>query len=45
MGGRVLSAATGRQLVEIWLDAEYEDGRHQNRLNKISAIERKLIKE
>ncbi len=45
MGGRLLSAATGRRLVEIWLDGKYEGGRHQNRLDKISAIERQLIKE
>lgn len=45
MGGRILSIETGKRLVEIWLDAEYEGGRHQNRLDKISVIEQRQVKE
>lgn len=45
MGGRVLSSKMGQRLVGIWLDSEYEGGRHQNRLDKISAIEQQQIKE
>lgn len=45
MGGRILSIEDGKRLVEIWLDSEYEGGRHQNRLDKISAIEQRQIKE
>ncbi|MCD6188310.1 MAG: ribose 5-phosphate isomerase B [Desulfuromusa sp.] len=44
MGGRVLSPQQGKKLVEIWLDTEFEGGRHQKRLDKISAIEQKVIK-
>ena len=44
MGGRVLTPDQGKKLVEIWLDSEFEGGRHQKRLDKISAIEQKLIK-
>ena len=44
MGGRVLTPEKGKKLVEIWLEAEFEGGRHQNRLDKISAIEQKVIK-
>lgn len=40
LGGRVLSAQQGCHLVEVWLDSTYEGGRHQNRLDKISAIEK-----
>lgn len=43
MGGRVLTSDQGKRLVEIWLDAEFEGGRHQNRLDKISAIEQQVI--
>ena len=43
MGGRVLSADQGKKFVEIWLDTEFEGGRHQNRLDKISAIEQQVI--
>lgn len=44
MGGRVLSRALGLKLVEVWLDSTYEGGRHQNRLDKISVIEKAQIK-
>ncbi len=40
MGGRILSKDVGIKLVEIWLDSDYEGGRHQNRLDKIAALER-----
>ncbi len=39
LGGRVLSLVLGLQLVEVWLDATFEGGRHQSRLNKIRRIE------
>ncbi len=45
MGGRVLTPEQGKRLVEIWLDTEFEGGRHQKRLDKISAIEQKVIKD
>ncbi|MCK4502348.1 MAG: ribose 5-phosphate isomerase B [Desulfuromonadales bacterium] len=38
MGGRILSPQQGRKLVEIWLDTDFAGGRHQKRLDKISAI-------
>lgn len=39
LGGRVLSVEEGLKLVEIWLDTRFSGGRHQNRLDKISAAE------
>jgi ribose 5-phosphate isomerase B len=39
LGGRIVSVAEGVELVKIWLDAEYEGGRHQLRLNKIHQYE------
>ena len=44
MGGRILSSEQGQKLVEVWLDAEFEGGRHQNRLDKIAAIELRVMK-
>ena len=44
MGGRVLTPDQGKKLVEIWLDTKFEGGRHQNRLDKITAIEQQLLK-
>lgn len=39
MGGRILSVEQGVKLAKIWLDTEFEGGRHQNRLLKIAAAE------
>ena len=39
LGGRVLSIEQGCDLVKIWLDSNFESGRHQNRLDKIHQIE------
>ncbi len=41
MGGRILSPETAMACVAAWLDSEYEGGRHQARLDKITAIEKK----
>lgn len=39
LGGRIVSVEQGVELVKIWLDTEYEGGRHQKRLDKISLVE------
>ena len=39
LGGRVITPAEAEQIVEAWYTAEYEGGRHQRRLDMISAIE------
>ncbi|RNC70348.1 MAG: ribose 5-phosphate isomerase B [Desulfuromonadales bacterium] len=44
LGGRVLDEVTAREMVSAWLDASFEGGRHQGRLDKISALERELMK-
>lgn len=44
LGGRVLDEATAREMVCVWLDAVFEGGRHQGRLEKISALETELMK-
>jgi ribose 5-phosphate isomerase B len=42
LGGRVVDVPTAEKLVTAWLDATFEGGRHQGRLDKISAQEREL---
>lgn len=42
LGGRVLSPEQGVRLVAAWLQSRYQGGRHQQRLDKISALERKF---
>lgn len=39
LGGRVLSEEAAINMVFIWLDSDYEGGRHQRRLDKIARIE------
>jgi ribose 5-phosphate isomerase B len=42
LGGRVVDVTTAKKLVTAWLDATFEGGRHQGRLDKITALEREL---
>jgi ribose 5-phosphate isomerase B len=44
LGGRVLDENEAREMVANWLDAKFEGGRHQGRLDKISALEKELYK-
>ena len=44
LGGRVLDEQNACTLVGAWLDASFEGGRHQGRLDKIAAIEKKYCK-
>lgn len=38
-GARVVGTATAETIVDAFLNAEYEGGRHQNRIDMITAIE------
>jgi ribose 5-phosphate isomerase B len=42
LGGRVIDAAAARAMVTAWLETEFAGGRHQARLDKISALEGEL---
>lgn len=42
LGGRVLRTEQALRLVAAWLDAVFEGGRHQKRLDKIALIEEGL---
>ena len=44
MGGRVLSEEQAVECLEAYLDAQFQGGRHQNRLDKISSIENENFK-
>ncbi len=39
MGGRVVGVGLALELVDIFVDTEFEGGRHQNRIDKVSALE------
>jgi ribose 5-phosphate isomerase B len=40
VGGRVLDEGTARRIVDRWLKTDFAGGRHQQRVEKITAIER-----
>lgn len=42
LGGRVLDRGKAKRMVAAWLDATFEGGRHQERLDKIALLEREL---
>ena len=39
LGGRVVGAGLAETLVDLFVDTPFEGGRHQNRIDKIAAIE------
>lgn len=39
LGGRILKPELACRMVELWLDGQFEGGRHQTRLNKIIHLE------
>lgn len=39
LGGRVIGVGTALELVDLFVDTEFEGGRHQTRIDKITAIE------
>ena len=45
LGGRVLDSQKACDLVGAWLDAAFEGGRHQGRLDKITEIEKKYMRQ
>ena len=40
MGGRIVAAGLADEIVTLWLATAFEGGRHQRRVDQISAIER-----
>ena len=40
LGGRFLKAQEAKNIVDTWLNTEFEGGRHQKRINKINEYER-----
>jgi RpiB/LacA/LacB family sugar-phosphate isomerase len=41
MGGRIVGEGLAREMVKVWLEAEFHGERHLRRLQKIEAIERR----
>lgn len=41
IGGRVVGKGLAREMLKTWIDAKFEGGRHQSRLDKITELEKK----
>ena len=39
MGGRVIGEEVAKEIVSVWLNAKFEGGRHERRVNKITDYE------
>ena len=39
LGGRIIAADLADAIVKVWLDTEFEGGRHQRRIDQIAALE------
>jgi len=44
LGGRVLDETKAKETIAAWLDARFEGGRHEKRLDKIREVENKNFK-
>ena len=43
LGGRIVGRDLAREIVRTWMAADFENGRHADRLKKITAIEKKIL--
>lgn len=43
LGQRIVGSEVARDIVRAWLETPFDSGRHQQRIEKISAIEARLI--
>lgn len=44
LGGRIIGLGLAKEIVKVWLETPFSGGRHERRLEKIAAIERKALK-
>jgi ribose 5-phosphate isomerase B len=44
MGGRIVGRALAREILRVWLETPFAGDRHQRRLEKIKALEKKNFK-
>jgi RpiB/LacA/LacB family sugar-phosphate isomerase len=44
IGGRIVGKGLAREMLKTWIEARFEGGRHQTRLDKITELEKKCHK-
>ncbi len=45
IGGRIVGKELAKEIVKVWLETPFAEGRHKRRLEKIEALEREKFKE
>lgn len=45
LGGRIVGAGLAAEIVRVWLETPFAGGRHQKRLDKIAAVEKRVLTE
>jgi ribose 5-phosphate isomerase B len=45
LGGRIIGKDLAKEIVRIWLNTPYDGGRHQRRLDKIAALEKRNFRD
>ena len=45
LGGRIVDPATAEKILDVWLATPFEGGRHQRRVDKITAVEQEQEKQ
>lgn len=44
IGGRIVGGELAREIVKVWMNTPFAGGRHQRRVDKIRALEKKIMK-
>jgi len=44
LGGRLIAKGLAREILKIWLEAEFQGGRHQRRLERIRSMEEEILR-
>lgn len=44
LGSRVITADAAKEILKVWLETDFEGGRHEQRVDKIMAVEKNYLK-
>jgi len=44
LGGRLIGKGLAREILKVWLETGFQGERHQRRLEKIRALEEKILR-
>jgi ribose 5-phosphate isomerase B len=44
LGARLLGKGIAREILRVWLEADFQGGNHQRRLDQIAALDKKIVK-